>query len=85
VPRAGSRLLTATFEPGDVVVFSQWVLHGAFDGNNATGRCRLSLDVRYHAADGGHDARYQGDDPLGTGGALLRARRLSEPFPAVPI
>jgi ectoine hydroxylase-related dioxygenase (phytanoyl-CoA dioxygenase family) len=80
----GSRLLTAmaAYQPGDVVVFSQWLLHGALDANNARGRARLSLDVRFHAADGGHDSRYMGANPSGTGGGgygeLNAARPLNE-------
>ena len=65
------------------VLFSQWVLHGAFDGNNEEARARLSLDIRWHAADGGgYDPRYQGPNPLGTGGGgygeLNGARPLTE-------
>lgn len=78
----GSRLLTATFEPGDVVMFCQWILHGAFDGNNNEDKARLSLDVRYHAANGGFDPRYQGKNPGGTGGGgygeLNGARPINE-------
>ena len=81
----GSRLLTATdaFQPGDIVLFSQWLLHGSFDGNNPDGNARLSTDLRWHATDGGgYDDRYQGDDPGGTGGGgygeLNGARPLNE-------
>jgi hypothetical protein len=35
------------------VLFSQWLLHGSFDGNNANGRARLSTDLRWHATNGG--------------------------------
>ena len=45
----GSRLLTAlsAYQPGDVVLFSQFVMHGAFDANSQAGRARLSTDVRW--------------------------------------
>ena len=69
--------------PGDIVLFSQWLLHGSFDGNNPLGRARLSTDLRWHATDdGGFDERYQGEQPLGTGGGgyaeLNGARPLNE-------
>jgi hypothetical protein len=55
----GSRLLTASYEPGDVVLFSQFMLHGSFDGNSATGAARMSVDLRWHAKhNGGYDERY---------------------------
>ena len=55
----GSRLLTASYEPGDIVLFSQFMLHGSFDGNSATGAARMSVDLRWHAKhNGGHDERY---------------------------
>src|SRR5437588_17402 len=39
---------TATFEPGDVVVFGSLTVHGALP--NASDRVRLSVDYRYQNA-----------------------------------
>lgn len=63
----GKRWLSATFEPGDVLLFNMSMLHGAFD--NMTDNCRLSTDSRYLAAGEVPDARWNGDDiqPHGVG------------------
>ena len=44
------RLLTTSFEPGDVVLLSMLILHGACDHTDAAGRLRLSCDIRYQPA-----------------------------------
>ena len=46
----GVRLLTTSFEPGDVVLLSMLILHGACDHTDAAGRLRLSCDIRYQPA-----------------------------------
>lgn len=67
--RYGARWLTTTFEPGDVLIFGMNVLHGAFDNQSATGRCRLSTDSRYLVAGEVPDPRWNGEDiePHGAG------------------
>ena len=46
----GVRLLTAAFRPGDVILLSMLVLHGACDHTSDEGLLRLSCDVRYQPA-----------------------------------
>ena len=58
----GTRWLTTTFEPGDVLIFSMQMLHGAFD--NQTEQCRLSTDSRYLAAGELGDPRWNGEGEL---------------------
>lgn len=63
----GRRWLTTVYEPGDVLVFSMRMLHGAFD--NTTQRCRLSTDSRYYLHGETPDPRWNGLDlePHGPG------------------
>ena len=67
--RYGERWLTAAYEPGDVLVFSMRMLHGAFDNRSEEGRCRLSTDSRYLVDGETPDPRWNGDDiqPHGPG------------------
>jgi hypothetical protein len=67
--RYGDRWLTAAFEPGDVLIFGMNVLHGAFDNESESGRCRLSTDSRYLVAGEVPDPRWNGFDlnPHGPG------------------
>jgi hypothetical protein len=67
--RYGNRWLTAAFEPGDVLIFGMNVLHGAFDNESESRRCRLSTDSRYLVAGEVPDPRWNGDDlnPHGPG------------------
>ncbi len=67
--RYGTRWLTAAYEPGDVLVFSMNMLHGAFDNRSPERRCRLSTDSRYLVAGETPDPRWNGDDlnPHGPG------------------
>lgn len=58
----GGRWLTSTFEPGDVVVFSPFLLHGSLD--NASRAFRLSVDVRYQRASDPFDERWIGEHPI---------------------
>jgi hypothetical protein len=65
-------LLTATFEPGDVLLFGMFLVHGAFDhtgGTEGRSACvRISCDVRWQPASEPRDPRYFGADPGGTFG-----------------
>jgi ectoine hydroxylase-related dioxygenase (phytanoyl-CoA dioxygenase family) len=78
----GTRLLTTNYEPGDVLAFSMFTLHGAFDQRDAAGHIRLTCDVRYQPAADALDPRYFGDDPTGTTGSgygeLNAARPMNE-------
>lgn len=65
----GTRLLTADFAPGDIVVFGMFLLHGAFDHHAADNGIRLSCDVRFQPAADPTDPRYFGPRPTGTTGA----------------
>jgi hypothetical protein len=67
--RYGKRWLTASFEPGDVLIFGMNMLHGAFDNMSESNRCRLSTDSRYYVAGEVPDPRWNGEDlnPHGPG------------------
>ncbi|MEZ5668389.1 MAG: phytanoyl-CoA dioxygenase family protein [Alphaproteobacteria bacterium] len=65
----GTRLLTADFRPGDLVVFAMYLLHGAFENHAADGGVRLSCDVRFQPEADACDPRYFGPHPTGTTGA----------------
>ena len=80
----GSRLLTANFEPGDVILFGMTTMHGSFDNCSPIGRTRLSVDVRWQPASEPIDDRYFGSNPAGTTGIgyaeLNGAKPLTEPW-----
>ncbi|MFN0197532.1 MAG: hypothetical protein ACKVT0_12375, partial [Planctomycetaceae bacterium] len=79
-----TRLLTAHFQPGDIIVFSMTMLHGSLDNHSAIGRTRLSCDVRWQPASEPADPRYMGPHPPGTTGAgyaeLNGAKPLNVPW-----
>ncbi len=79
-----SRLLSADFEPGDMVIFGMFTWHGTLDNCSQTGRMRLSSDVRFQPARAPKDPRYFGPHPGGTTGAsygeLNGAKPLTEPW-----
>lgn len=58
----GGRWLTSSFEPGDVVVFSPFLMHGSLDNGSAA--FRLSVDVRYQRASDPFDERWIGEHPI---------------------
>lgn len=64
-----TRLLTANFNAGDVLIFSMQLMHGTLDNHSKEGKTRLSCDVRFQPAADAFDDRYMGDDPAGTTGA----------------
>jgi hypothetical protein len=64
--RLGGRWLTTEFEPGDMLVFSMFILHCSLD--NRSDRIRLSTDSRYQLAADPADERWIGEDPAGHGG-----------------
>ncbi len=79
-----SRILTADFRAGDLVLFSMTLLHGSLDNRSAKGHIRLSCDVRWQPCVDPIDDRYQGPVPAGTTGAgygeLNGAKPLDEPW-----
>jgi hypothetical protein len=64
----GSKILTANFEPGDVLVFSMFTLHGSFDNASPINRARLTTDVRWQPKSEPADERYIGPNLAGTTG-----------------
>jgi Phytanoyl-CoA dioxygenase (PhyH) len=64
-----TRLLTADFHAGDLIVFTMTTLHGSLDNHSPINRTRLSCDVRWQPAADPLDTRYQGPNPPGTTGA----------------
>ncbi|MDA0342227.1 MAG: phytanoyl-CoA dioxygenase family protein [Proteobacteria bacterium] len=78
----GTRLLTAHFRPGDVLVFGMYTVHGALEHHASDNRVRLTTDIRYQPASEPKDPRYFGPNPGGTTGAgygeLNGARPLTE-------
>lgn len=83
--RHGTRLLTADFAPGDMVLFGPFTLHGSFDNISPEGRVRLSCDVRYQPAADPIDDRWVGVDPPGHGGLGYGGLNASRPLTAAPI
>jgi ectoine hydroxylase-related dioxygenase (phytanoyl-CoA dioxygenase family) len=63
--RLGSRWLTAEFQPGDLLTFGMFTLHGSSD--NHSRRIRLSTDSRYQPASEPADERWVGENPIGHG------------------
>ena len=57
----GGRWLTGEFEPGDVMVFGMYLLHGSIA--NCSNRYRLSCDTRYQLASEPMDERWVGEKP----------------------
>lgn len=65
----GTRLLSADFAAGDVVVFGMYLAHGSLDHHDESGVVRVSCDVRWQPARLPMDERYRGPNPAGTTGA----------------
>jgi len=63
-----TRLLSAEFCAGDVLVFTLDTLHGSLDNASQIGRTRLSCDVRYQPWSDPLDERYFGPNPSGASG-----------------
>jgi len=77
-----TRLLTAHFRPGDVLIFGMYTVHGALEHHAGDNKIRLTTDIRYQPALEPRDPRYFGENPGGTTGAgygeLNGARPLTE-------
>jgi hypothetical protein len=65
----GTRLLTADFRAGDVILFGMYLLHGSLDHSDPGGTVRVSTDLRWQPARLPADPRYFGAEPTGTTGA----------------
>ncbi|MBI3862642.1 MAG: phytanoyl-CoA dioxygenase family protein, partial [Planctomycetia bacterium] len=76
-----TRLLTTHFQPGDVVIFSGFTMHGSFDNHSPLRRVRLSVDVRYQpAADRHDDPRFFGPNPIGAKGGSYGEQKAAQPL-----
>ena len=77
-----SKILTANFQPGDVLIFGMHTLHGTFQNYAKDNKIRLTCDVRFQPKSEPKDPRYFGLNPGGTTGAgygeLNSARPLNE-------
>jgi hypothetical protein len=67
----GGRWLVGEFQPGDLIVFNVFTVHGGLD--NQSDRLRLSTDSRYQPADEPIDERWMGSDPPAHGPRGKRA------------
>ena len=79
-----TRLLSADFHTGDLIVFSMSTMHGSLDNHSPISRTRLSCDVRYQPASDATDERYFGPNPAGAKGEgygeMKGAKPLTEPW-----
>lgn len=57
--QAGTRWLVADYEAGDMVVHSPYMIHAATVNMDASGRMRLSTDIRYQRVRDEIDVRWQ--------------------------
>ena len=62
-----TRLLSAEFSAGDMVVFPMFTLHGSLDNRSSTQKVRISADTRFQPADQPIDHRWVGENPIGHG------------------
>lgn len=76
-----SRLLTQSFEPGDVLIFGMFLIHASFDNCSIGGRVRLSCDTRWQPENEPMDERFRGRNPPAHGdkgyGCLTSAQPLA--------
>ena len=68
VRKRNTRLLSAKFLAGDMLVFGMDTMHGSLDNRSSIGRARLSCDVRYQPYSDPLDDRYFGSNPTGASG-----------------
>ncbi len=64
-----TRLLTADFRAGDLILFGMYTLHGSLDHHAEDLPVRVSCDLRWQSAAMPQDPRYFGPNPGGTTGA----------------
>lgn len=76
-----TRLLTAHFQPGDLMIFGGFTMHGSLDNHSSLGRVRLSVDVRYQpATDRADDPRFFGPNPIGAKGGSYGEQKAALPL-----
>ncbi len=63
VERFGGRWATTTFEAGDVVIFSMFLMHASL--RNTSNNIRITADTRYQLAEEPADERWIGENPKG--------------------
>lgn len=81
----GVRLLSASLEPGDAIIFSMFCMHGSLDNNAAGGALRLSADVRWHESSSNElDPRYFAPALLGSNGGGYAAMNGSRGLGSLP-
>lgn len=80
-----SRLLTHSFEPGDVLVFGMFLVHASFDNCSIAGRVRLSCDTRWQPATEPMDERFRGPNPPAHGGKGYGCLTSAQPLAARPV
>lgn len=76
-----TRLLTTHFQPGDVIVFGGFTMHGSLDNHSEIGRVRLSVDIRYQpASEPAADPRFFGTNPRGAKGGGYGEQKAAQPL-----
>ena len=77
-----TKILTTQFNPGDVLIFGMYTVHGTFENYANDKKIRLTCDIRFQPNNELRDPRYFGPNPTGTTGAgygeLNSARPLNE-------
>ena len=77
-----TKILTTQFNPGDVLIFGMYTVHGTFENYANDKKIRLTCDIRFQPNNELKDPRYFGPNPTGTTGAgygeLNSARPLNE-------
>lgn len=63
VERFGGHWATTTFSPGDVVIFSMFLMHASLV--NTSNKIRITADTRYQLASEAIDERWIGEKPKG--------------------
>jgi ectoine hydroxylase-related dioxygenase (phytanoyl-CoA dioxygenase family) len=76
----GTRLLSADFQAGDFALFGMYTAHASLDHHDATGRVRVSCDLRWQGKSMPMDERYFGPNPGGTTGAGYRELNGANPL-----
>ncbi len=76
-----TRLLTTHFQPGDLIIFGGFTMHGSLDNHSPRNRVRLSVDVRYQpAAEPATDPRFFGPNPIGAKGGSYGEQKAAQPL-----
>lgn len=77
----GARLLSAHFQPGDLIIFSRFTPRGSLQNQSPGGRVQLSVDVRYQpASEPADDRRYFGPNWIGADGGGYGVQKAAQPL-----